>query len=430
MNALDAAFAPTTTIKLHARMSASGSARWTSCAGSLREEEGKPDQRSAAAEWGTVAHDLAEGTLRDGDWYLQTRVGARGVVREDGSVYYVPGNKQEGHAIDDEMVDCVESYVTLVRGLALGGTLLVEERLSIEHITGEPGAKGTTDAGILFFEQKEICIVDLKGGFFKVYAKESQPDGTLKPNTQLVMYASALLEQYRDFCDWQHIRIIVCQPRLKHVDEHMMPIAEFEQWVNWLRKRAKATKAPDAPLVPSEKACQFCKAFPCSAAKDAVLKSALDDFDTASRTPPSDVHELARLKKLIPLIEQFVQWINTRVRNELQAGNAVPGYKLVAGDQGDRKWTDEARVVACLEVDGVSPDDYQTRKLKSPAQIEKLARPKTQKLSKYAWERLQNFIVRDEGSPKVVPDFDPRPAMAVNPADDFQDESVGDLFKE
>jgi hypothetical protein len=419
-----------TTIKLHARMSASGSARWTSCHGSLREEDGKPDQRNAAAEWGTVAHDLAEGTLRHGDWYLETRLGARGVVRDDGTVYYVPANKAEGHAIDDEMADCVESYVNLVRGLALGGTLLIEERLSIEHITGETGAKGTCDAGILFFKQNEICIVDLKGGFFKVYAKELQADGTFKPNTQLVMYASALLEQYRDFCDWERVRIIVCQPRLKHVDEHVMPIAEFEQWVQWLRERAEATKAPDAPLVPSEKACQFCKAFPCSAAKDAVLKAALDDFDTAARVPPNDLSELARLKKLIPLIEQFVQWINTRVRNELQSGNKVPGYKLVQGDQGDRKWTDQMRVVACLQVDGVDPEDYQTRNLKSPAQIEKLARPKTRKLSKETWERLQNFIIREEGSPKVVPDSDSRPAMGVNHADDFQDESVGDLFQE
>lgn len=419
-----------TTIKLHARMSASGSARWTSCPGSLREEEGKPDQRSAAAEFGTVAHDLAEGTLRSGDEYLTSRIGAKGVVHEDGSVYYVPGNKIEGHAIDDEMVDCVESYVNLVRGLALGGTLLVEERLSIEHITGEPGAKGTTDAGILFFEQREICIVDLKGGFFKVYAKENLPDGMVKPNTQLVMYASALLEQYRDFCDWERVRIIVCQPRLKHVDEHVMPMHEFNAWVQWLRERAQATKAADAPLVPSDKACQWCKAFPCSAAKDAVLKAALDDFDTAARVPPNDLAELARLKKLIPLIKQFVEWIDVRVRNELQAGNAVPGFKLVPGDQGDRKWTDEARVIATLNVEGVSPEDYQTRKLKSPAQIEKLARPKTKKLPKEAWERMQQFIIREEGSPKVVPDSDPRPAMGVNPADDFCDESASDLFQE
>lgn len=422
-----------TTIKLHARKSASGSDRWTLCPGSVREESGKPNMSNAAADWGTVAHDLAEHVLRGDDEFLASKMGRRAFVQSNGTVLYAVehqrrGEPQYGIAVDDEMAETVMSYVTFVRDLADkgSGTLLVEERLSIEHLTGELNAKGTSDAVLLFSD--ELCITDLKGGFLRVLAKYPQPDGNVKPNTQLTMYASAVFEEYAHLYDWQRVRIVVCQPRLKHIDEHVMTIAEFQQWCDWIKERARATESPDAPLVPGEKQCQFCKAFPCQAAERLALETAIDDFEDKPADIPSDAAKLGRLKALVPVIRQFCNSVEQRVRAELEAGRSVDGWKLVDGDEGDRKWKDELAAVVALGNAGLTADDYTKSELLSVAQIEKLTKGKQRKLSKDAWFKLQDCITRDPGAPKVVPASDPRPVRAVNPADDFDNEANADFF--
>jgi hypothetical protein len=49
----------------HARLSASSSAKWLNCPGSIKAEEPYPNVTSKFAEEGTKAHELAESLLRD-----------------------------------------------------------------------------------------------------------------------------------------------------------------------------------------------------------------------------------------------------------------------------------------------------------------------------------------------------------------------------
>jgi hypothetical protein len=272
-------------------------------------------------------------------------------------VIYLPAGNN-AIPVDEEMIECVESYVAFVRELAIGGTLHVEQRLSIEHITGEPNAKGTSDSVILF--PGEIAVADLKGGFGKVLAKKALrepmtlPNGVVthtKPNTQLVMYADAARVEHEFFHDFQRVRIIIVQPRLSHVDEHVMEIDEFIGWVEWIRQQAEATRGENPVAVPGEDQCQWCKAFPCADVTELAMREALDDFEDTPRVVP--LHDLGRLKRLIPVFQQFCSWIDSRVRAELEAGREVDGFKLVEGDMGDRKWQDDRAAIEALDAFGL-----------------------------------------------------------------------------
>lgn len=419
-------------VKQHAKLSPSSSHRWTVCHAAPQREArlNLVRETNFAADEGTIMHDLGEKTLVAGDdRYLRMALGKTARVESDGTVSYLPPEAQ-AIPITDEMIECVESYVDFVRQLAIGGELHVEQRLSIEHITGEPGAKGTSDTVVLF--PVEIAVVDLKGGFGKVLAKKpltepmTLPNGviaTFKPNTQLVMYADAARVEHQFFHNFEQVRIIIVQPRLSHVDEHVMPIDEFVGWVEWIRLQAKATRGDNPRAVPSEATCQWCKAFPCEDASRLALDTAVDDFEDKPRVPSVDPVELGKQMRLVPFIKQFCAWVESRVRAELQAARPVDGFKMVDGDMGDRKWSDDTRVVATLADFGLKPEDYTTSKIVGPAVIEKMVLRKrktpNKKLTQDQWDRLQAFITREDGAPKVVPDSDPRPALDLDPAADF-----------
>lgn len=434
MSALDNAFDVTpvaAAVKQHAKLSPSSSPRWTVCHAAPQREArlNLVRETNFAADWGTVAHDLGEKTLVAGDdRYLRMAIGKEARVDSDGTVVYLPAGNN-AIAVDDDMIECVESYVDFVRELAIGGVLHVEQRLSIEHITGEPDAKGTSDSVILFPE--EIAVADLKGGFGKVYAKEplrdpiTLPNGvvtSVRPNTQLVMYADAARVEHQFFHDFKRVRIIIVQPRLSHVDEYVMEIDEFVGWVEWIRQQAAATRAENPVAVPGEKQCQWCRAFPCADAQQLAMTEAIDDFEEKARYPA--VADLGRLKRLTPVIRMFCEYVDTLTRGELEAGRPVDGFKLVDGDMGDRKWLNEREAVEALDSFGLMRDDYTTSKVVSPAAVEKMVLRKratpNKKLTVDQWERMQALITREDGTPKVVPDSDPRPALVLNPADFFE----------
>lgn len=448
--------------KPHAYLSSSGSGRWTMCHVAPRREEGRPDNAQQVTRDGTVMHDLSEKCLKDGDVMLSAALGKDAFVQGNGTVLYCMAKDDgEGTRIDEEFIEHTHAYVDFVRKLAQGGELLVEERLSIEHITGEPDAKGTSDSVIIFPD--ELCIVDLKGGYKKVFAKYKlegahfstapksiqqeaifgQGSG-YKPNTQLLMYAEAAREVHSLFHDFKRVRIIIVMPRIGFVDEHVMDMEEFMTWVQWVREQAEATRQPDAKAFPHEDVCTYCKAFPCPEAQEAALQIALgdfDDLDKAQTVPIPDAstshggYTLGALKRKVEYLRLFCNAVDAKVTAELAQGRAVDGWKMVLGDEGDREWGDETQVTSTLDQFGLTREQYTSTKVLGPAGVEKLVRgprSKHKPLSKDQWEALQAFIRRAPAGPKVVPEDDPRPALQANPADDFDDEPslVEDMFND
>lgn len=417
----------------HAKLSPSSSPRWTLCAAAPSREDGCVDESSEFADWGTVAHDLSEKRLKSSDdTLLDMYKGKWALVDAAGDVTYFPNMPETGsvHLIDDEMLECAIEYTQFVLKLAQGGELMVEQRLSIEHITGEPDAKGTSDSVILF--PKEICIIDLKGGMgVKVFASEaiepSYPDErgalTRKPNTQLLMYGDSALEEFGMFGDFERVRLIVVQPRLGHVDEFVMDIEEHRAWVQWVRERAEATRQPNAPALPGEKQCQFCKAkATCPELQQLVFAEALGDFDSLEDADVRNVetHELGAVYAKIDLIKGFCKAIEERAYSELDAGKPVIGYKLVDGKAGNRAWSDKGKVVTLLKSFKLKSEQiYKPEEVVTPPTVEKLLKKKPDQ-----WEQVQALIVRPPSTPTIAKESDPRPPISRNHADDFEDEST------
>lgn len=199
----------------HAKLSPSGAHRWMACPGSVVLEGDFPDTSSVYADEGTAAHTLAS-------WCLEGKTNADIFKGEEIAV----GERK--FLVDDAMVDYVQDYVKLVREYAQDGTLLVEQRVPIGHLTGEEGATGTSDAVII--KGNELMVVDLK------YGMGVKVDATNNP--QLQMYALGALEEFELLGDFEYVTMVIHQPRLNHVSEWWVPVAVLHEFAHQVRDAA------------------------------------------------------------------------------------------------------------------------------------------------------------------------------------------------
>ncbi|MRT52415.1 DUF2800 domain-containing protein, partial [Xylella fastidiosa subsp. multiplex] len=121
---------------------------------------------------------------------------------------------------------------------------------------------------------------------------------------------------------------------------------------------------------------------------------------------------LACLFGATELIESWCKSIRDRAAAQLLSGQPVPGYKVVQGRQGARRWADVTAAEAMLK-------QLRIKSLISPTTAEKLHQAGV--IGDRQWPKLQPLIHRPTGTPVVVPTSDKRPALPLQDATDFQD---------
>jgi hypothetical protein len=408
----------------HATRSPSGATRWSICTASVAEEQGKPDSSSDAADWGTAVHLVSATVLtakKEALDYLGWQV-----------VFYIhPESSSSGEMliapniealdpgvellkvidVDDEMVACAASYVARVREIAAGHTLLIEQSVPVDHITGEQGATGSADIVILAGD--EIIVGDLKSGYDPVYSRRQ--DGRM--NLQLAMYCSGALQKYELLGDFKRVRGIIFQPRLGHESEHVLTIDELNAEIETLRAAAKA----EPTYSPGTDTCKYCKAFPCAAATEYAAEGFVD-LDAPRRVADMD---LGDVYGKLPFITAWVEGIEQRVRQRLEQGEQVKGWKLVEGNLGARSWANPAEVERLLVKQFRVGDDAFERKLVTPAKAEKLVDAKV--LGPRQWKTLQPLIEQRRNKPSIAPESDKRPAFGMS-AEGLPNLDCSDLF--
>lgn len=411
----------------HALLSPSGAKRWISCHGSLALEAPYPNTSSKYAAEGTAAHTLAEMCLTS-----DSSPNAEGFL---GRVIEVEGMS---FTVDADMARHVNTYVTAVLAMAEGNTLLVEQRLAFGSRIGQPDqiAFGTSDAVIL--APDELQVHDLKYGMgVRVDAED---------NEQLLIYALGAQAAFDFVHDFTQVRLVIHQPRLDHVSEWVVTVDELNAFAKELRMHAKWAldiKAsefgvPADQLNPSEDACRFCKAKPsCPALRDKVASTVqkgtpaeADDFVDLS-ADPADKGEIFALPAadlgasmaMVGLVEDWCKAIRAETETRLLKGDPVPGFKLVQGRRGHRKWSDVAAAEALLKGFRLKADEMYTKSLIGVPAAEVILGKQPKR-----WPLVEELIVQADGAPSVAPDSDKRPAINVTTADDFDAvEDGGDL---
>lgn len=411
----------------HALLSPSSSGKWLKCPGSKRMELLEPgDDINAYAAEGTAAHFLASETVVSTGEFTIPKSWKQGltITVVDGVAYWskkAPIGRVDGYYFideDAEMCGYVQQYLNGLKDYAATGVVSVEQELSLESLTGEAGATGTTDAIAIL--DRELQIHDLKYGYKQVTAKE---------NTQLLMYAAAAYEMYGAFYDLAVVTMVIHQPRLGAVSEWSISVSVLKDYVDtWIRPLAKrATEALGIEAGPNfgdsiskylnpgdHCASGYCKARAfCPALKDRVVEVCKVDAGSMS------LDQLSENAKLVGMVEGWADAVQARVAVEiLEKGNTVEGFKAVLGKKGSRKWSDEAAVEELLSSYEVPKDIIYKTSLNTPTVVEKAAKKK--QLTKQQWGELCGLITQEEAKPTVVPDDDPRAALSPKSVlDDF-----------
>jgi hypothetical protein len=411
-------------VSTHAQLSPSKRHRWALCPGSVREEAKYPDDSSGpAAIDGTHSHTLLEYCIAEGLIDPTTQVG---VTFEDDDGQFV---------VDADRAARVKSAIDYIRERSMNGMfkVIAEERVDPVHLLGRDDLSGTVDCQIIGDDWIEL--IDYKDGMGTV---------TAEGNMQLEQYALGVLAEYKLPINVPYpvktVRMTIIQPKLAL--KGMSPITHWEVPTQYLldkigtiAREAAATDAADAPLVPGDSQCKFCKAKgSCAALAGNVMKEigvmfqptinpAHDVSQQSADKDPATMSDdqIRQIMEAAPLMRQLLEGVEKEALRRMQAGQSIPGLKLVNG-RGSRVWSlPEDEIAEKLVKMGIPKTAIYETKLVSPAKAEKLTWEKRDGTKVSLTDRQltrmeQEYVTKLAGKLTVAPESDERKAVTTNAA--------------
>jgi hypothetical protein len=394
----------------------------------VREEAKYPEEPSGpSAIDGTHTHTLLEEcvkTVRSAKYYV-------GMSLMDHDGFFT---------VDEERAARVQVALDYIESKTSDPETQVyaETRVDPVYLTSRSDLSGTVDIRIVKHGQLEI--IDYKDGVGVVDVVD---------NPQLEQYALGALSEYRMPGNLPHpiktVIMTVIQPKnklkgLPVISSHAVPAEKILKDVaKTIVLQAAATDRPDAPLIPGDVQCKWCKHKACPARTSKALTDSGIVFDPLMQTGPevTDVLDIAqqaadknpaamtdtqlgRLLEAAPVVRQMLESAEAEVQKRLEAGTLVPGFKLVNG-RGSRSWgLPEDEIAQKLAGMGLPKSAIYETKLISPAKVEKVTWEKKGAKTSLSPRQLktleQEYVTKVVGKPTVVPESDSRPAVVVNAA--------------
>lgn len=412
----------------HAQLSPSKRHRWALCPGSVREEAKYPEERSgAAAIDGTHSHTLLEHCIKASLANPLNMVGVK--LKDDDGEFVVDQSRAE-------RVKIAIDYIAQ----KLPAEVISEKRVNPAWFIGRDDLSGTVDCQIVASDTLEI--IDYKDGMAPVEAEN---------NMQLEQYAIGKLAEYKlpinmpQMYPFKRVRMTIIQPKLalrglNPVVSWDVPVSYLLERVRTLTHEAMATDAPNALLVPGESQCKYCRAKgSCSALASNVMKeigvmfqpvtvttNVLDVAQQSANKDPAVMSDdqIRQIMEAAPLMRQLIEGVEKEAQRRLEAGQSIPGLKLVNG-RGSRAWTlPEDEIAEKLIKMGIPKTAIYETKLVSPAKAEKLTWEKRDGTKVSLTDRQlklmnQEYVAKLAGKLTVAPESDARPAVTTNAAPMF-----------
>lgn len=405
----------------HARLSPSSRHRWGVCPGSIREESKYPEEPSGpAAIDGTHSHTLLEWSINNKLADPESMIGQTLTDHEGSFVVDAERAERVRVAVDYLLLRTIELGITVDQ-------IISEEKVDPYQLTGRHDLTGTVDCHIV--TDNFIEVIDYKDGMAVVEAEN---------NPQMLQYLVGILSKQRGMLiATVDVRLTIIQPKLRAkglsgISTWDFNTAAFQSEVLKLMRQAKATDDPDAPLVPGDEQCKYCRAKGCSARASKALEASGITFENltvakqAADKSPNEMtdEQIKELLEAAPLIRQVLEHAEAEALRRFKAGQSISGLKVVHG-RGSQSWAfDEAEMAEKLKKMGLPKDTIWKTSLISPAQAKKATWTKRDGTQVQLTERqlkLLNgeYIKKSEGKLTVVSESDDRQAVTLSAAPMF-----------
>jgi hypothetical protein len=348
------------TPKAHARFAASSAERWVNCPSSIHLAEKAPEQKSgAAANEGTIAHDLMEKCLVNG---LDVGAYANEYGDDLAPVYPL------------DMRQHVQGFVDFVRSQKQPHhDLIVEEKVYLDFLH-------PTDA----FGTVDVAIVEPFGALHIIDFKYGRGFVKHKDNLQMLYYALGIAHAHH--YDFDEIKTTIYQPRAGSgrpdrtdafsVEKLKSIKVVFEDAIE------RVEQGTDTSDLSAGDWCKFCPAkVICPAiTKTALQKAKLDFGGDILPNPKSLTSDQVRvLLDKANYLELWIKEVKAFAENELKAGKKISGWTLAP--------TKAQRVWANPNAKSLGVEWLWEKQLITPAQAEK--KMKALKCSK---EEIEKFM--------------------------------------
>lgn len=383
----------------HADAGPSSAKTWMLCPASVTLSRDKPRKSSIFAREGTAAHAAAELLIKGEP--VPSHIEVEGDLIE----------------ITEDMIDYIAPYVTFADMTeATADFFAIEQRVSLEgyYPEGMPEPVfGTADMVAFFLKTLRLRIADFKyGKGVKVKAA-----GNAQGRSYAVMAIAKLFAL--GFPAPKEIEIMIFQPRVSDTPE--VEVISYDDLIAWFHLELKPAiariGAGDTTEVPGE--CQFCPRIgKCRAVgRKAIEESrlAFDDGKVGGVVAPEmsslSNEEIGAILSKAEIIENWIKGLRAEASTRIDAGQTVPGWKLVP-KRANRKWKDEEAVVKEFTKRGLTPNDIYDRDVKSPAGMEKVLKASGMTKEGIALI-LKDLVVRESSGTTLAEDEDSRPAVSL-----------------
>lgn len=390
---------PVKTEKKHALLSASGAHRWLHCTPSARLEESLPDNKSEAADEGTLAHEISELKLRKAFIEpLSTRTFNNRLKK-----------LQENPLYQDEMLRHTDTYVDYVYGIAHGFPtrpyIAVEKE--VQYQAYAPEGFGTSDCIII--GGSIMYVIDFKYG-------KGVPVSAWD-NPQMKLYALGAYMAYAILFPITTVKLVIIQPRLDSISEYEISLTDLLAWGESIKPTAEKAFKGEGEYIQGEH-CQFCRAA-------AICRKRMDENmqleECGGLLPPLITNE--EVGQILLRAQNLASWVKkleAYALKECLNGNVILGWKAVQGTSR-RQWTDQDGAFQLLKANGTEEAMLYKREPLTAPQIEELIGKAKFK------ELLTPFVDTPPGKPTLVQENDKREAIQpMRAADFFKDEGRND----